>query len=122
MQTKQLFENQQIKKIKNIKELNKNIVDTSTKKVALVNNQETVQYQPVKKEDPITSFDNVLKMEVPEPNFFVPFEFPDNTSLELKTFTSDTVMNMYQAKTIPDLYNTINADIYKQYKNNDYML
>ena len=61
-------------------------------------------------------------MNVPEPNFFSPLNFPDNTSLELKTFTSDTVTDMYQATTIPDLYNTINVDIYKQYKNNDYML
>ena len=65
---------------------------------------------------------NLLFPETPEPHFFNPIDFPENTSYELKPFTSDTVTNMFQANTIGGLYDTINADIYRGYKNNDYML
>ena len=65
---------------------------------------------------------DLLFPQTPEPQFFNPVEFPENTSYELKPFTSDTVTNMFEANTISGLYDTINADIYKGYKNNDYML
>jgi len=60
--------------------------------------------------------------ETDDPHFFYPIDFPENTSYELKPFTSDTVTDLFTSNTISGLYDTINADIYKGYKNNDYML
>jgi hypothetical protein len=71
---------------------------------------------------PIDDLNLFMDNLIQEPQFFNPLDFPENTSLELKPFTSDNVTDMYNANTIPDLYNKINADPYLVYKNNDYML
>jgi uncharacterized protein (UPF0333 family) len=71
---------------------------------------------------PIDDLNILMNDLVQEPQFFNPLDFPENTSLELKPFTSDSVTDMYSANTIPELYNKINADPYLVYKNNDYML
>ena len=120
MQTRQSFKNQKVNKMYIPIKPNKPIINNQELNL----NQEILQIPQKQKNIELfdNSFDDAINMNVPEPNFFSPLNFPDNTSLELKTYTSDTVTDMYQATTIPDLYNTINVDIYKQYKNNDYML
>lgn len=55
-------------------------------------------------------------------NYFTSLVFPENTSYELQQITSDYVTDKYQANTIGELYDTVNKDIFKLYKNNTYML
>jgi hypothetical protein len=55
-------------------------------------------------------------------NYFTSLEFPENTSYELQQITSDYVTDKYQADTIGELYDTVNKDIFKVYKNNTYMI
>ena len=64
----------------------------------------------------------LIFQETTDPHYFYPLEFPENTSYELKPFTSDTVTDMFSSDTISGLYDTINADLYRGYKNNEYML
>jgi hypothetical protein len=56
------------------------------------------------------------------PNFTYSVDFPENTSYELRAITSDYITDMYDSKTISDLYADANNDIFKGYKNNNYML
>jgi len=55
-------------------------------------------------------------------NYFTSLDFPENTSYELQQITSDYVTDKYHANTIGELYDTVNKDIFKLYKNNTYML
>lgn len=65
-------------------------------------------------------------------NFLVPNElesnsiysmpFPENTSIELASFTAENVTDLYDADNMENLYNTINADMYRGYKTLKYML
>jgi hypothetical protein len=57
-----------------------------------------------------------------EPNFVYSMPFPENTSVELATFTAENVTNLYNSNNMEDLYNNINADPYKGYKTLNYML
>ena len=57
-----------------------------------------------------------------EPNFIFSMPFPENTSNELPVFTAEDVVNKYDASNMGDLYNTINADMYRGYKTLKYML
>ena len=56
------------------------------------------------------------------PNFTYSVDFPENTSYELRSITSDYITDMYESKPISDLYDEVNNDIFKGYKNNKYML
>ena len=55
-------------------------------------------------------------------NYFTSLDFPENTSYELQQITSDYVTDKYEANTIGELYDTVNKDIFKVYKNNTYMI
>jgi len=48
--------------------------------------------------------------------------FPENTSIELAQFNAENVTDLYRATNMEDLYNTINADVYRGYKTLKYML
>jgi len=56
------------------------------------------------------------------PQYTYSVDFPENTSYELRAITSDYITDMYDSKTISDLYAAANNDIFKGYKNNKYML
>jgi len=113
-ETKQTFQNTLDTTIKSKDIVKKNDISIKPINSKIINTQKKIELFD-------NSINDIIK-DIPEPNFFSPLEFPDNTSLELKPFTSDNVTDMYKANTISDLYNTINTDIYKQYKNNEYML
>lgn len=67
-----------------------------------------------------------------DPNYLVPNElesnviysipFPENTSIELAQFTAENVTDLYKSNNMEDLYNNINADVYRGYKTLKYML
>ena len=48
--------------------------------------------------------------------------FPENTSIELASFTAENVTDLYDADNMENLYDTINADIYRGYKTLKFML
>jgi hypothetical protein len=48
--------------------------------------------------------------------------FPENTSIELAQFNADNVTDLYKADNMENLYNNINADVYRGYKSMKYML
>ena len=97
-------------------------INTNTNKNTNTNNVENIFLPSDKINTPIDDMNLLIDDLIQEPQFFNPLEFPENTSLELKPFTSDNVTDMYNANTIPELYNKINADPYLVYKNNDNML
>jgi len=49
-------------------------------------------------------------------NYVYQLEFPENTSDELPQFNADSVAQIYNVDNITSLYDTINADTYKGYK------
>jgi len=67
-----------------------------------------------------------------DPNFLVPNElesngiysmaFPENTSIELAQFNAENVTDLFKSNNMEDLYNNINADVYRGYKTLKYML
>jgi len=67
-----------------------------------------------------------------DPNFLVPNDldanfiysvpFPENTSIELAQFTAENVTDLFKSNNMEDLYNNINADVYRGYKTLKYML
>jgi len=65
---------------------------------------------------------NLLVTNELESNSIFSLPFPENTSLELNNFTAENVTNKYDADNMEDLYNTINADVYRGYKTLKYML
>jgi hypothetical protein len=74
-----------------------------------------------------TTYDNKYDDEflIPnelESNSIYSMPFPENTSIELGNFTAENVANLYDADNMEDLYNTINADMFKGYKTLKYML
>jgi hypothetical protein len=127
-------EQEEQEKFKNIKKkIHKQIPDQKQEKSIIVenytpsdnvntNNIENILAPSNNIITPIDDLNLLMNDIIEEPQFFNPLDFPENTSLELKPFTSDSVTDMYSAKTIPELYNKINADPYLVYKNNDYML
>lgn len=48
--------------------------------------------------------------------------FPENTSIELAQFTAENVTDLFKSNNMEDLYNNINADVYRGYKTMKYML
>jgi hypothetical protein len=57
-----------------------------------------------------------------EPNFIYSMPFPENTSIELAQFTAENVTDLYDANSMEELYNNLNADAYQGYKSLKYML
>jgi len=67
-----------------------------------------------------------------DPNFLVPNDlesngiysmaFPENTSIELAQFNAENVTDLFKSNNMEDLYNNINADVYRGYKTMKYML
>jgi hypothetical protein len=57
-----------------------------------------------------------------EPNFIYSVPFPENTSIELAQFNAENVTDLFKSNNMEDLYNNINADVYKGYKTMKYML
>jgi hypothetical protein len=74
----------------------------------------------------------VYKTLTGDPDFLVPTQlesnaiysvpFPENTSIELAQFNAENVTDLFKSNNIEDLYNNINADVYKGYKTMKYML
>jgi hypothetical protein len=52
--------------------------------------------------------------------YLVPF--PENTSIELAQFTAENVTDLFKSNNMEDLYDNINADVYRGYKTMKYML
>ncbi len=57
-----------------------------------------------------------------EPNYVNLLDFPENTSIEIKPFTAENVTSLFEGDTITNLYNNINRDIFRKFKNSTYML
>jgi hypothetical protein len=57
-----------------------------------------------------------------DPNFIYSMPFPENTSIQLANFNAENVTNKFEGSSMEELYNTINADVYKGYKNLNHML
>jgi len=100
-------------------------------------NDFNLQSQSVPKLSDLKRTSTYLKTEqisIPQisSNFLVPSElesnsifsmpFPENTSIELGNFTAENVTDLFDADNMGDLYNNINADMYKGYKTLKYML
>ena len=56
------------------------------------------------------------------PNFVHSMPFPENTSIELAQFNAENVTDKFKGDNMEELYNTINADVYRGYKTLKYML
>ena len=56
------------------------------------------------------------------PNFVYSVPFPENTSIELANFNAENVTDKFKGDNMEELYNTINADVYRGYKTLKYML
>jgi len=54
-------------------------------------------------------------------NFVYQLDFPENTTGELPIFNGDNVEDIYPVDNITSLYDTINADVYKGYKQLDFL-
>jgi len=55
-------------------------------------------------------------------NFVYSMPFPENTSIELAQFNAENVTDKFKGDNMEELYNTINADVYRGYKTLKYML
>lgn len=55
-------------------------------------------------------------------NFVHSMPFPENTSIELAQFNAENVTDKFKGDNMEELYNTINADVYRGYKTLKYML
>ena len=70
----------------------------------------------------MTGDPNFLVPNELEPNFIHSVPFPENTSIELAQFNAENVTDLFRSNNIEDLYNNINADVYRGYKSMKYML
>ena len=82
----------------------------------------TATYKKSEEVEDLTKNNTYLVPNDLNSNSIFSIPFPENTSIELANFTAENVSDLYQDDNVTDLYNNINADMYKGYKTLKFML